>query len=85
MYTHLCHSDEAAYSKLLLPGTVVGADRRSDSGGARTSTSTSTSSAAVIAAQQQQQQATVQGYEPQAECLALQVCNEHEYVYVGVL
>ena len=28
---------------------------------------------------------TVAGYEPQAQCLPLQVCNKQEYVYVEML
>jgi hypothetical protein len=83
MRTLMCIPDDAAYSKLLLPSTIIG-DRQSDVSGLQPATSTS-STAVTAAQQQQQQQATVQGYEPQAECLALQVCNEHEYVYVGVL
>ena len=31
----MCHSDEAAYNKLLLAGTIVG-NMRGDSGGAQT-------------------------------------------------
>ena len=75
----------ARYAALLAQGVEIHSAAGRDSNSVAASKSGRLSSDRSVRGARNKASETVTGYEPQAQCLPLQVCNEQGYVYVGML